>query len=58
MARTAAVQGTLEDLDVDKLVDDGLHDFVDQLQADLDTVHSELADAYFQPAVAGSAVAV
>ena len=58
MAGSAAVQALLEDLDVDELVDDGLHDFVDQLQEDLGTVHSELADAYFQPAVAGSAVAV
>jgi len=58
MAGSAAVQALLEDLDVDELVEDGLHDFVDQLQEDLGTVHSELADAYFQPAVAGSAVAV
>jgi uncharacterized alpha-E superfamily protein len=58
MACSATVQAMLEDADVGQLVEKGLHEFVDQLQADLDTVHAELADAYFQPAVAGSAVAV
>ncbi len=58
MAGCASVQAMLEDLDVGELAAAGLHEFVDQLQEGLGTVHSELADAYFQPAVTGSTVAV
>ena len=44
--------------DVEALVEDGLHEFVDSLQLGLADLHDEVAASYFLPVATGDAVAV
>jgi uncharacterized alpha-E superfamily protein len=56
MAACALVQRMLEDVDVDVLDGEGLHRFVDELQAGIADLHDLVAASYFRTTPAGSDV--
>jgi A predicted alpha-helical domain with a conserved ER motif. len=56
MAGCAAVQNQLEDADVARLAEAGLHQFADELQQGLSRLHDLVTGTYFGTARSGSAV--
>jgi uncharacterized alpha-E superfamily protein len=56
MAGCAAVQSQLEDADVARLAESGLHEFADSLQLGLSRLHRLVTETYFGTARSGSAM--
>ena len=50
MSAVAAAQNQLQDVDVSRLTDGSLHEFVDELQIRLAEIHHQIESGWFVPA--------